>query len=51
MKRVAARGGEGRQTALTRSAVYKTFEIVDGRAIPRYSSQRPPTGTFEIVVQ
>ena len=51
VKRVAARGGDGRQTALTRNAVYKTFEIVDGRAIPRYSSQRPPTGTFEIVVQ
>jgi soluble lytic murein transglycosylase-like protein len=51
VKRVAARGGDGRQAALTRNAVYKTFEIVDGRAIPRYSSQKPPTGTFEIVVQ
>jgi soluble lytic murein transglycosylase-like protein len=51
VKRVAARGGDGRQAALSRNAVYKTFEIVDGRAIPRYSSQKPPTGTFEIVVQ
>jgi soluble lytic murein transglycosylase-like protein len=51
VKRVAARGGDGRQASLTRNAVYKTFEIVDGRAIPRYSSQKPPTGTFEIIVQ
>ena len=51
VKRVAARGGDGRQASLSRNAVYKTFEIVDGRAIPRYSSQKPPTGTFEIVVQ
>ena len=29
--------------------VYKTFEIVDGRAVPRYSTQKPATGTFEIV--
>ena len=51
VKRVAARGGDVRQVALTRNAVYKTFEIVDGRAIPHYSSQRPPTGTFEIIVK
>ena len=29
----------------------EAFEIVDGRAIPRYSSQKPPTGTFEVIVQ
>jgi len=29
--------------------VYKTFEIVDGRAVPRYSTQKPSTGTFEII--
>jgi soluble lytic murein transglycosylase-like protein len=51
VKRVAARGGDVRQVALTRNAVYKTFEIVDGRAIPHYSSQRPTTGTFEIIVK
>jgi soluble lytic murein transglycosylase-like protein len=31
--------------------IYKTFEIVDGRAIPHYSSLKPATGTYEIVVQ
>lgn len=39
------------QTAANRNAVYKTFEIVDGRVIPRYSSRKPVTGSFEIVVQ
>ena len=31
--------------------IYKTFEIVDGRAIPHYSSRKPATGTFEIIIQ
>jgi len=40
------------QTAsLKRNAIYKTFEIVDGRVIPRYSSTKPPTGSYEVVVQ
>jgi len=29
--------------------IYRSIEIVDGRAIPRYSTQRPAAGTFEIV--
>jgi soluble lytic murein transglycosylase-like protein len=29
--------------------IYKSIEIVEGRAIPRYSSQRPAAGSFEIV--
>ena len=29
--------------------VYKTYEIVDGRAVPRYSTQKPDAGTFEII--
>jgi soluble lytic murein transglycosylase-like protein len=39
------------RAALKQRIIYKTFEIVDGRAIPRYSSRKPSTGTFEIVVQ
>jgi soluble lytic murein transglycosylase-like protein len=42
---------DARQASLTKRIVYKTFEIVDGRAIPHYSSRKPATGTFEIVVQ
>jgi soluble lytic murein transglycosylase-like protein len=37
--------------SLKQRMIYKTFEIVDGRAIPRYSSRRPASGTYEIVVQ
>jgi soluble lytic murein transglycosylase-like protein len=39
------------RAALKQRIIYKTFEIVDGRAIPRYSSRKPATGTYEIVVQ
>lgn len=39
------------KAALNQRIVYKTFEIVDGRVIPRYSSRRPATGSYEIVVQ
>jgi len=39
------------RAALRQRIIYKTFEIVDGRAIPRYSSRKPATGTYEIVVQ
>ncbi len=31
--------------------IYKTLEIVDGRPVVRYSSERPSTGAFEIVTQ
>ena len=29
--------------------VYKMFEVVDGRVVPRYTTRKPATGTFEIV--
>lgn len=32
-----------------RAVIYKTIEIVGDRAIPRYSSERPASGTFEII--
>ena len=37
--------------SLKQRIIYKTFEIVDGRAVPHYSSRKPLTGTFEIVAQ
>ncbi len=51
VKRVGERSGDVRHASLTKRIVYKTFEIVEGRAIPRYSSAKPAMGTFEIVVQ
>jgi len=31
--------------------IYKTLEILDGRAVPRYSSEKPSSGSFEIVAR
>jgi len=39
------------QNASRRNVIYKTFEIVDDRIIPRYSSKKPVTGSYEVVVQ
>ena len=49
MKRVGAASGHASLTR--RAVVYKTFQIVDGRAVPSYSSRKPASGSFEIVVQ
>jgi soluble lytic murein transglycosylase len=40
------RGGGVTPAKLT---IYKTLEVLDGRAIPRYSTEEPPAGTYEIV--
>ena len=29
--------------------IYKSIEILDGRAVPRYSTQKPTAGTYEII--
>jgi soluble lytic murein transglycosylase-like protein len=29
--------------------VYKTFELVDGRLVPRYSTKKPLSGSYEVV--
>ncbi len=52
VRRVGQKAGQGSSTvvnAAARLVVYKTVDIVDGRAIPRYSTQRPTAGTFEII--
>jgi hypothetical protein len=59
VRKVGAAAGEpssedrGREpgTPPRKLVIYKTIEIVDGRAIPRYSSERPASGTFEIVTR
>lgn len=35
--------------ASAKVVVYKTIEILDGRAIPRYSTQQPAAGDYEII--
>jgi soluble lytic murein transglycosylase-like protein len=40
---------QGERVAARRTVLYKTIEIIDGRAIPRISNVRPTAGTFEII--
>jgi len=49
VKKVGALNGGTSPLPAAKRIVYKTFEIVDGRAVPRYSTQPPSTGTYEIV--
>jgi hypothetical protein len=48
VRKVALSAGE---TPVTRRklVIYKTLDIVDGRAVPRYSSEKPSSGSFDIV--
>jgi soluble lytic murein transglycosylase-like protein len=39
----------GADSSSSKLVIYKSIEIIDGRAVPRYSTQRPAAGTFEIV--
>lgn len=41
--------GTGKGVTPGKLVIYKTIEVVDGRAIPRYSSEQPQAGTYEIV--
>lgn len=49
VRKVGAAAGETPATPRKKLIIYKTIEIVDGRAVPRYSSERPPSGSFQIV--
>jgi len=48
VKKVGSAAGEA-PVSRRKLLIYKTLEIVDGRAIPRYSTERPSAGTYEIV--
>jgi soluble lytic murein transglycosylase-like protein len=39
------------QTRPPGTIVYKSVEIVDGRQVARYSTERPSSGTFQVIVQ
>ena len=49
VRRIGLKAGTTTGQSTPRFAIYKTIEIVDGRAIPRYSNQRPASGSFDIV--
>lgn len=48
VRKVGAAAGES-PAARKKLIIYKTIEILDGRAVPRYSSEKPSSGSFQIV--
>ena len=48
VRKVGSAAGEA-QTSTRKLRIYKTIEILDGRAVPRYSSEKPSSGSFEII--
>jgi soluble lytic murein transglycosylase-like protein len=49
VRKVGSAAGASAGAAPVRRVIYKSIEIIDGRAVPRYSQQRPAAGTYEIV--
>jgi soluble lytic murein transglycosylase-like protein len=49
VRKVGAAAGDPGPGSRRKLVIYKTIEIVEGRAVPRYSSERPSSGSFQIV--
>jgi soluble lytic murein transglycosylase-like protein len=49
VRKVGAAAGEGPAPSGKKLIIYKTIEVLDGRAVPRYSSEKPSSGSFQIV--
>jgi soluble lytic murein transglycosylase-like protein len=50
VRKVGSKAGDNAYTT-RKLRIYKTIEIVDGRVVPRNSSEKPTTGTFEIIAR
>jgi soluble lytic murein transglycosylase-like protein len=48
VRKVGSAAGDS-PIATRKLRIYKTIEIVDGRVVPRYSSEKPSSGSFEII--
>jgi hypothetical protein len=49
IRRIGLKAGTGTVPVVTKRTIYKSIEIVAGRAIPRYSNEPPTSGSFDIV--
>jgi soluble lytic murein transglycosylase-like protein len=49
VRKVGAAAGEPGPGARRKLIIYKTIEIVDDRVVPRYSTERPSSGTYQVV--
>jgi soluble lytic murein transglycosylase-like protein len=50
VRKVGSKAGDNAYTT-RKLRIYKTIEIVDGRVVPRYSSEKPTSGTFEMIAR
>jgi soluble lytic murein transglycosylase-like protein len=48
VRKVTLKAGEA-PVSRRKLIIYKTLEILDGRVVPRYSSEKPTSGSFDIV--
>src|SRR4029450_9571505 len=48
VRKVGAAAGDPGPTSKRKLVIYKTIEIHEGQVVPRYSSERPTSGTFQI---
>jgi soluble lytic murein transglycosylase-like protein len=52
VRKVGAAAGDPGPTASAarqKLIIYKSIEIVDGRVVPRYSTERPSAGTYQVI--
>jgi soluble lytic murein transglycosylase len=49
VRKVGSAAGNAPLGARRKLLIYKTLEIVEGRAVPRYSTEQPSAGSYEIV--
>jgi len=49
VRKVGSVAGQRAALEITRAkqVVYKSIQVIDGRAIPRYSTERPPAGSYD----
>jgi hypothetical protein len=50
VRKVTLNAGEA-PVARRKLVIYKTLEILDGRAVPRYSREKPSSGSFDFVTR
>jgi soluble lytic murein transglycosylase-like protein len=49
VRKVGTKAGAATERARAGRRIYKTIEIVDGRPVPRYSTDKPDSGEYEVV--
>ena len=45
----AASATPTRRTPAPKALIYRVVDLVDGRPVARYTTERPTTGTYEVI--